>query len=302
MKFFLTIIRIVFILIYFINGKEGNNLLSYKHNILNRFNKKTNNVILNSKKILFLLIDGKPLFQCNYYIFKKLNDAVKYCNLLSSHSISRFIKPYGGIKYSTIKSYSSKRIVSMYDYKEVLLKQSFVPQIWKKAWTECDYDCFIENDFKQLKYRFIGEINQYRQLHNIKPLVENANLDKLARLFAYKKSVSINRYKINVTQFGVLSLVENTFVVNLVIKKLFSSFFGHYDYNNNKYSEEFNKQTQMLWKSTKVVGIGVAENSSLAFVVLLFYPKGNINMRYKENIPLVNDKYINYPILFNARG
>jgi len=42
--------------------------------------------------------------------------------------------------------------------------------------------------------------------------------------------------------------------------------------------------TQIVWESTKAFGVAIFENKSEIFVVVCYYPPGNISEKYLQNV------------------
>ncbi|MEO6012484.1 MAG: CAP family protein [Devosia sp.] len=62
---------------------------------------------------------------------------------------------------------------------------------------------------------------------------------------------------------------------------------GQYDFNNPGFSDGTGHFTQVVWKSTKHVGCGVAQCSGGALLVCNYSPAGNLEGAYPENVPPV---------------
>jgi len=61
-----------------------------------------------------------------------------------------------------------------------------------------------------------------------------------------------------------------------------------YDFDNTSFGYRYNTVhfTQMIWKSTKYAGIGISKaKSGNWYFVCNYYPKGNEEGEYKENVP-----------------
>jgi uncharacterized protein YkwD len=60
---------------------------------------------------------------------------------------------------------------------------------------------------------------------------------------------------------------------------------GQYDFNNPGFSSGTGHFTQVVWKSTKQVGCGLAQCSGGALLVCNYSPAGNLEGAYPENVP-----------------
>lgn len=62
---------------------------------------------------------------------------------------------------------------------------------------------------------------------------------------------------------------------------------GQYDFNNPGFSDGTGHFTQVVWKSTKQVGCGLAQCEGGALLVCNYSPAGNLEGAYPENVPPV---------------
>ncbi|CEF70652.1 CAP domain-containing protein [Strongyloides ratti] len=302
MKLLLHIFQFIFIFNNFINSQLKKNFPENKNNDWGCNSAINNFLCKNPRKIIFLLINGKPCFECHSYVFLKLNDAVKYYYLHKTHSLKRFLITRKGVYCRFVKKYKSRTKLGQYNYNDILVKHHFPEKILKTVWGNCDYNCYAKNNFDFLKYGLLSEMNSYRRIHGIQNLMVSRDIDNMAQVTATKMAYYNGKYTNKTNKFGVISEVSNRVRANLILRRLFDKFFDNYDYSNNLFCQHFWKQTQILWRSTKYVGIGVAEKNSLIYVTFVFYPKGNINKKYLENVPLVTDKLLNYNLLLNFGG
>ena len=58
-----------------------------------------------------------------------------------------------------------------------------------------------------------------------------------------------------------------------------------YDFNNPSFSDATGHFTQVIWKSTKKVGCGVAQCSDGALYVCNYEPAGNMEGAFPDNVP-----------------
>jgi len=66
-----------------------------------------------------------------------------------------------------------------------------------------------------------------------------------------------------------------------VVSKAIESFYSHrktYNYESPMYSGKYaGVFTQLVWKETECLGVGVAKRGDLSVVVCLYSPQGNVN-------------------------
>ncbi|KAL9977239.1 hypothetical protein ACROYT_G014621 [Oculina patagonica] len=58
----------------------------------------------------------------------------------------------------------------------------------------------------------------------------------------------------------------------------------YYNYKNPVFSMNTGHFTQVVWKSTTKLGCGVATKSGKTYVVARYYPPGNYNNQYRQNV------------------
>ena len=149
------------------------------------------------------------------------------------------------------------------------------------------------NSFYSLNTKFLEEIfnshNEIRLKHNSSPLKLNSSLTNLAQkkadTMAENKEIKIkeNNQKLGKSYF----FSENTCTGEEVTSFWYK---GKYKYNfkkeeENKKDEMINNFTQLIWKNTKEVGFGFANDDKGNFyVVALYFPCGNIKGEYKKNV------------------
>jgi hypothetical protein len=66
----------------------------------------------------------------------------------------------------------------------------------------------------------------------------------------------------------------------------------NYDYDSEKYSLDIGNFAQIIWKSSQQVGFGYTIDSvdETVYLVALYYPGGNIEGKYKENVSPPNSE------------
>ena len=91
----------------------------------------------------------------------------------------------------------------------------------------------------------------------------------------YKESKLGENIYVGKNQEGIGDLVVDTWM-----KEIDYYFTDKPDY---KLAAHF---TQVMWKSTKLFGCGISCNTDKCYVVCNYYPAGNIENKYEENIPI----------------
>ena len=141
---------------------------------------------------------------------------------------------------------------------------------------------------------FISEMvklhNELRIKHDSPPLNENEELNNMAS--SYAKSLANNQEKNN-CEYNVYKeeiLGENIFITDYKKPKdIFKNIMkekDEYDFDKNKYSNSSAHFTQAIWKDTTDIGCGfwADKASKKNFIVLLYYPAGNVFGNFNKNV------------------
>ncbi|XP_042150797.1 Golgi-associated plant pathogenesis-related protein 1-like [Ixodes scapularis] len=135
--------------------------------------------------------------------------------------------------------------------------------------------------------------NQYRVKHHAPPLKTNSTLYILARGWA--KRLAIQDDTKNVTHRPGKGLGENIYWTTLstppyekyaqMAVDMWYEENVKYNYHQGGYSAATSHFTQLVWISSTQVGCGYSVSSSKTlYVVCNYYPQGNIEGKYKENV------------------
>uniref|UniRef100_A0A0K0G1Z4 CAP domain-containing protein (inferred by orthology to a zebrafish protein) n=1 Tax=Strongyloides venezuelensis TaxID=75913 RepID=A0A0K0G1Z4_STRVS len=170
-----------------------------------------------------------------------------------------------------------------FSIKKYLSRSSFSNRVYKSVWSECNFLCFYENRFSNYKSRALTQINILRVHHNVHILKENYHLDALAQKFADKMASKNTLLKIESPLYGIVVGIVYYPAASVLVTKWYDERFG-YSYFLSKPRHGTQSFTQMVWKSTKYIGIGAAKRGDLLFVTCFFYPKGNIKGQYRKNV------------------
>ena len=142
----------------------------------------------------------------------------------------------------------------------------------------------------------LNEHNKYRKMHG----VPNLELDNslITKATAYAESLAKNSNDnflepSNIYE-GDEKLGENLFQCNKKTCKMenytqplevWYKEKNYYNFNTNVGEKGTANFTQMVWKSTKKLGCGLAQKYETSYKVVCFYlPKGNVNEKYDINV------------------
>ena len=139
----------------------------------------------------------------------------------------------------------------------------------------------INNYIKEV----IDLINLKRKDHNVPPLIEDKDLDNIAQIYS-KKISQTNDLLYSKNTFNGEELGESLFSCSRPIEasKLRDNWYKlgqYYDESNPKPSH----YTQMIWKNSQKIGVGISQaNTGYIYIVANYYPGGNIEGQFKENV------------------
>ena len=148
----------------------------------------------------------------------------------------------------------------------------------------------------------LNEHNKYRKMHG----VPNLELDNslITKAVAYAESLAKNSndnfLEPSNNYEGDEKLGENLFQCNKKTCKMenytqplevWYKEKNYYNFNTNKGEKGTANFTQMVWKSTKKLGCGLAQKYETSYKVVCYYlPKGNIAEKYDINVLPVKEQ------------
>ena len=142
----------------------------------------------------------------------------------------------------------------------------------------------------ELKEGIITSINQIRELHQVPELILSADIDSIAQAYANKLAkVGILEYSNNSykgAELGEILFYNEVGEINTdtVIEDWYKDE-KDFRFNNSNYNPEATPFAQLVWKSTKLIGIGFSKDEKGGtFIVANFYPPGNVADQYTFNV------------------
>ncbi|XP_030373573.1 Golgi-associated plant pathogenesis-related protein 1-like [Scaptodrosophila lebanonensis] len=137
----------------------------------------------------------------------------------------------------------------------------------------------IHGDFEN---SVLDEHNRYRAKHNTPKLTLNADLSSGCASYA-KEIAAKNSLDHSIGNYGENLCVRSSNPVECV--KMWYDEMKDYDFKKPKFSSATGHFTQMLWRSSKEMGVGKAKSSGgLIYVVARYKPAGNVVGKFKENV------------------
>ncbi|XP_060647015.1 Golgi-associated plant pathogenesis-related protein 1 isoform X2 [Drosophila nasuta] len=128
--------------------------------------------------------------------------------------------------------------------------------------------------------------NKYRSKHGCPSLSLDSGLNSDCKSYA-KELADLDTLKHSEGPYGENLCYTSSDPVSCV--KDWYNEEKDYDYGKAQYSPSTGHFTQLIWKSSKTLGIGTYTNSKgISFVVARYKPQGNMAGEFKENVPKPN--------------
>uniref|UniRef100_A0A0K0FJA5 SCP domain-containing protein n=1 Tax=Strongyloides venezuelensis TaxID=75913 RepID=A0A0K0FJA5_STRVS len=245
-------------------------------------------------KITYYWFNYRIWYELNNFLFKKHSDVVSYYLKLCFGVLRNKDKlPIGGeaLRPRFLKDYPKFLKLAEYSYPEILKANPFTDFIWRRVWLGCDFNCFAKNQFKLLKIGFLTELNEYRKLHGVGPLKIDHLLQEKAEKHARRHTPRFHpQFKENpfIGHITVSCPVEQA---NYLMKKMYEILLSNYDWYSKKHNNTSKVFLQLIWKSTKKIGIGYRIINGHIYILLLFSPKGCIK-NFEKNVFPITQKHL----------
>ena len=142
--------------------------------------------------------------------------------------------------------------------------------------------------FSQFEKEALEAHNYYRRKHHAPPLTINRDLTKIAQKYA-EKILATRRFEHSGNKFNGNPMGENLYYCS---GKVATGEIASYEWYNeielHNWKKEFQNATghftQLIWKSTKEVGFGVANKGNTYYVVANYFPAGNVKGQFATNV------------------
>ena len=142
----------------------------------------------------------------------------------------------------------------------------------------------------ELKEGILIGINQIRELHQVPELISSGDIDSIAQAFANKLAkigeldYSNNKYKGGelgeILFYNEVGEIDTESVIDNWYKDS-----KDFRYNNSNYNPEATPFAQLVWKSSKLIGIGFSKDEKGGtYIVANFFPTGNVANQYSFNV------------------
>ncbi|XP_037936277.1 Golgi-associated plant pathogenesis-related protein 1-like [Teleopsis dalmanni] len=139
---------------------------------------------------------------------------------------------------------------------------------------------------KKFKKECLEEHNRLREMHDCPPLKLDAKLSKYARNWAKSLSKGDNlQYRIPKLHGENIYYTRYKNVPGTEPVRFWYNEIVNYDYGIQKFQCGTQGFTQVLWKNSCLLGIGIAKKKEQIWVVCNYSPTGNIPGQYAANVP-----------------
>ena len=142
-------------------------------------------------------------------------------------------------------------------------------------------------DQKELRNDLIHEINEVRYMHQVSALCPNKEIENIAQSFATKLAkkgdIEYSNSKYKGEELGEILFYYNADCDAEIVIETWNKDSKTFKYNSK--NPEASSFAQIVWKSSQLIGIGIAKDSrGGTFIVANFYPGGNVVGQFANNV------------------
>ncbi|XP_046638515.1 Golgi-associated plant pathogenesis-related protein 1-like [Daphnia pulicaria] len=129
--------------------------------------------------------------------------------------------------------------------------------------------------------------NDYRSKHGVPPLALDPTVTAIAENWAKTLAARNSFFHSGTQGYGEnLYASWGTQVTGKIPVDSFYAEIKDYNFNAPGFSMKTGHFTQVVWKSSKLMGVGVAKGSNgVTYVVVNYYPPGNYYGQFPANVP-----------------
>uniref|UniRef100_A0A0K0EE01 PDZ domain-containing protein n=1 Tax=Strongyloides stercoralis TaxID=6248 RepID=A0A0K0EE01_STRER len=244
---------------------------------------------------------SKRHYSCHGIQFSSYERAVefakKFCNLKRSDSkksslpIVKEIQTRDSIRRKSlpkkIKSQCEVQVTEKcylgFDIRPYLGKRDFCNRVWHTVWFNFPYTKFSRNNFDDMRDRFLREINSYRRLHKANYLLYSLELANHAQKHADNLAKGYPLVRDYYVDYGETVGAAFYPAASIIVKKWYEErFLYKFGSRNAVYGTQM--FTQMVWRASQRIGIGIAQKGDYIFLVCKYSPKGNKRGEYRTNV------------------
>uniref|UniRef100_A0A0N5B1Z7 SCP domain-containing protein n=1 Tax=Strongyloides papillosus TaxID=174720 RepID=A0A0N5B1Z7_STREA len=127
-------------------------------------------------------------------------------------------------------------------------------------------------------------MNMYRLHHKANILEMSTRLSHIAQILAEKY---VKKQELDVDlqpDYGILYTKSRIASASTIVKHFYETNIKYNYILNRVSSRAAYSFAQIVWRSTKQIGIGLKDDNGYLYVVFIFFPKGNEKGKYKKNV------------------
>ncbi|XP_073825790.1 uncharacterized protein [Musca autumnalis] len=142
------------------------------------------------------------------------------------------------------------------------------------------------DDIYFIEQRCLNIHNRLRALHGAKPLTLNSKMSDYAMEWANElaKKNKLKHRKWNKFGENLAMGSGSTYTVEDAVQSWYDEM-KNFDYENPTISDNTCRFTQVVWGESTQLGVGVAQNDNMTFIVCNYNPRGNVKGQYKSQVP-----------------
>lgn len=142
-------------------------------------------------------------------------------------------------------------------------------------------------DINELKSNLILEINEVRKMHQVDGLSPNKEIESISQSFANKLAkkgdIDYSNNTYNGEELGEILFYYSGDCDAETVIETWNKDANTFRYNSK--NPEASSFAQIVWKSSKYIGLGISKDSKGAtYIVANFYPGGNVVGQFADNV------------------
>uniref|UniRef100_A0A2S2Q4X9 Golgi-associated plant pathogenesis-related protein 1 n=1 Tax=Sipha flava TaxID=143950 RepID=A0A2S2Q4X9_9HEMI len=156
---------------------------------------------------------------------------------------------------------------------------------------------FTKDELQRIRKQVLDKTNAYRRKHGVTPLKMDVNLNNYAQEWANTlKSRGLKHRTDNLYGENLYKTSDSDNIGEQAVNSWYNEL-ALYNLNDDE-DELYNRSavqhmTQLLWKSSQKLGVGVAKDDSGYIVVANYDPPGNFKRHFINNLPTFTQSQIN---------
>ncbi|XP_055379616.1 uncharacterized protein LOC129610871 [Condylostylus longicornis] len=146
-------------------------------------------------------------------------------------------------------------------------------------------------DQTEFKRKFLEETNKYRSKHDAPPLIMSNELCSFAQEWANHLAYNVKGLQHRPRcQYGENLYASKGYQVDggTAVKSWYDEI-NNYNFNKPGFSSKTGHFTQLVWKNTKQVGVGMATKNGWIYIAANYSPPGNVLGQFPNKISKMNN-------------